>query len=153
MSYLIIIFVIALALAPLSHFVPSKAQRRVARLRQYAALKGLFVEFRDPPASGGNRRAVAAPRTHAHTIYYGKRVGASGRGPDKQIAWLHREEGWCGQSRGEPVPDPLSELPDSILAASADWDSCGVYWQESGEEAEIDQICKVLLALKERLYQ
>ena len=38
MTYLLIIFVIALALAPLSHFVPSKRQREIARLREYAAV-------------------------------------------------------------------------------------------------------------------
>ena len=34
LSYLIILLVLAVALAPLSHFMPSKAQRKVARLRE-----------------------------------------------------------------------------------------------------------------------
>ena len=61
MKYVLILFVIALALAPLSHFYPSKRQRLVARMREYAAVHGLFVEFRDLPARGepvpGERRA------------------------------------------------------------------------------------------------
>lgn len=149
MSYLIIILVIALALAPLSHFIPTKAQRKAARLREYAATHGLYVEFRDVPHAG--ELAVAKPR--ANTIYYGKRVRAGGRGPEGQIAWLFGSEGWIGLPRREPVPPQLSLLPGGILAASADQDSCGIYWQESGEEAEIDQICTVLEELAETLYQ
>ena len=88
LSYLIIFFVIALALAPLSHFIPSKAQRKVARLREYAATHGLFVEFRDVPARKGAsftaKPAVrAADRKNTRTIYYGKRVRARGLGPER----------------------------------------------------------------------
>ncbi len=46
LTYFIIIFVVALALAPLSHFLPSKRQRKVAGMREYAAVHGMFVEFR-----------------------------------------------------------------------------------------------------------
>jgi hypothetical protein len=51
LTYLLIILVIAIALAPLSHFVPSKRQREVARMREYAAVNGLFVEFRGVPGA------------------------------------------------------------------------------------------------------
>ena len=149
MSYLIIVLVIALALAPLSHFIPSKAQRKVARLREYAALSGLYVEFRDVPRSG---RSAPAAQTR-NTIYYGKRVRARRGGPEKGIAWLSSGGDWSGISRKDPVPPELTALPDGVLAASADLDSCGIYWNETGEEAQIDQICQVLEGLTERLYQ
>ena len=58
MKYLLILFIIALALAPLTHFLPSKRQRKVAGLREYAAVHGLFVEFRKLP--GSEREAVRA---------------------------------------------------------------------------------------------
>ena len=61
LKYLLIVFVIALALAPLSHFVPSKRQRHIARLREYAAVHGLFVEFRSLPGT-------ARERADGHTI-------------------------------------------------------------------------------------
>ena len=53
LTFLLIVFVIALALAPLGHFVPSKRQRAIARMREYAAVHGLFVEFRDLPVQAG----------------------------------------------------------------------------------------------------
>ena len=53
LTYFLIIFVIAVALAPLGHFLPSKRQRKVARMREYAAVHGMFVEFRALPDVGG----------------------------------------------------------------------------------------------------
>ncbi|MEH6582873.1 MAG: hypothetical protein V7754_13115 [Halioglobus sp.] len=149
MEYLIIIFVVALALAPLSHFVPNKQQRKVARLREYAALNGLFVEFREVP--GADALAVVAGTPH--TIYYGKRVRARQNGPQSRLVWRSTAEGWIGRPRRLSVPEELSSLPTGLLAASADQDSCGVYWQERGDEGEIDRICAVLDALVANLYQ
>ena len=148
MSYWIILFVVALALAPLSHFVPSKAQRRVSRLREYAAVNGLFVEFRDPPGHG----SVNIKSRTGQTIYYGKRVKPRGKGPDSRVSWRADTAGWVEQTRGIAVPAQLLELPPGIVGASADPDSCGIYWQESGDEAEIDKICEVLASLAESLY-
>lgn len=148
MSYWIILIVVAVALAPLSHFVPSKAQRRVARLREYAAVNGLFVEFRDPPGHGS---ANSQSRT-GQTIYYGKRVRSKGKGPDARVSWRAGSVGWIAQTRGVAIPAQLLELPQGILGASADPDSCGIYWQESGDETEIDKICEVLDSLADTLY-
>lgn len=148
MSYLIILFVIALALAPLSHFVPSKAQRKIVRLREYAAVHGLFVEFRDLPGTVSTAGAKKTP-----TIYYGKRVKASRQAARPTVAWSFDKDGWISVPRHEPVPDLLADLPDSVLAASADQYSCGIYWLEGGDEPDIDQICAVLADLSVKLYR
>jgi hypothetical protein len=149
LSYLIILFVIALALAPLSHFVPTKQQRKVARMREYAAISGLFVEFREVPA----RSTSAGTTRSGNTTYYGKRVKATGLGPQKRIAWLWEGERWAGLSRRDPVPAELSSFPECVSAASADPDSCGIYWQEQGGEESIDQILLALDAMVASLYQ
>lgn len=148
MSYWIILFIVALAVAPLSHFVPSKAQRRVSRLREYAAVSGLFVEFRDPPGHGSGRQNSRA----GQTIYYGKRVRSRGLGPQSRVSWRVSTDGWVEHTRGTGLPHQLSELPQGILGASADPDSCGIYWQETGDEAEIDKVCEVLESLAISLY-
>ena len=66
MTYLLIIFVIALALAPLSHFVPSKRQREIARLREYAAVEleqaGLAIEEQLVGRPDDRRRRVRGVR-------------------------------------------------------------------------------------------
>ena len=73
MTYLLIAFVIAVALAPLSHFVPSKKQREIARMREYAAVRGMFVEFRRVPGRDSSAPA-GRERASQDTIYYGKRL-------------------------------------------------------------------------------
>jgi len=141
--YLLIIFVLALALAPLLHVVPSKYQRRVARLREFAALQGLFVEFRTIP-DGTLTVAEGAAHSKGKTIYYGLRIPATQRVDRQRLAWVNSDEGWRSLPRGGFVPSPLKDLPGVVFAASIDEGSCGIYWQEAGEEADIALIIEVL---------
>jgi hypothetical protein len=143
-KYLLIVFIIFLALAPLSHFVPSKRQRRVARLREYAAVHGLFVEFRQLP---GDDRAIGRGQgARGDIIYYGKRLPPARHGqPEPTAAWLCYEDGWRGITTGQrTVPPVLEQLPAGMLAASVDQGSCGIYWLEPGEEAAVAEIQAVL---------
>jgi hypothetical protein len=134
LTYLFIIFVIALALAPLGHFFPSKRQREVARMREYAAVHGLFVEFRDLPA------ADDAPVPLRDVIYYGKRLPNKRANPVASAAWLRSQQGWRSVGRRLPVPAAVQELSPEIIAASVDQSSCGVYWTESAGDAGVEQI-------------
>ena len=134
MKYFFILFVIALALAPLTHFLPSKKQRKIARMREYAALHGLFVEFRDPP--GGNRGGERP----ASVIYYGKRFPASVSARVERGAWVRTGRDWRSVEGRVPVPPQLHELQVEILAAGVDGSSCGVYWTESAAEESVEEI-------------
>ncbi len=138
LTYLLIIFVIALALAPLGHFLPSKRQREIARMREYAAVHGLFVEFRDMPVLGG------APMPIRDVIYYGKRLPNKRSNPIDAAAWVRTQEGWRSAGRRLPVPSPVQDLPQDIIAASVDPSSCGVYWSESTGEGGVEQIRQIL---------
>ena len=130
MIYILIAVVIALAVAPLLHFIPSKRQRELAGLREAAAVGGLFVEFRDLPGSGAGERPVSAAQRQV--IYYGLRLPPS-RGKDSRGgSWVRGEDGWRAASGRAAVPPVLTEMPAEILAASIDESSCGVYWRESG---------------------
>lgn len=150
MTYLLIFFVIAVALAPLSHFIPSKRQREIARMREYAALHGMYVEFRDLPARPG---ALAAPRDRAghDTIYYGKRLPPARQKTDRARAWVHGPEGWSGIERGFDIPPALALLPPDVLAASVDASSCGVYWRESAGVEGVEKIRQALEAWSDQL--
>jgi hypothetical protein len=134
LTFLLILFVLALALAPLVQFLPSKRQRKIARLREYAAVHGLFVEFRQAPDAGGNARAVG------EAIYYGKRFPTSRTGTVESAAWIKPQSGWRSVGRRLPVPAPVAELRVDLIAASVDQFSCGVYWTEDGEEEGVEQI-------------
>lgn len=148
LKLLLILFVVALALAPLTHFLPSKRQRQVARMREYAAVHGLFVEFRDLPA----RTPVAGREERSQQIiYYGKRLPPSRREPRERTAWLRDNEGWRSLQKRVTEPPAAARLPASIMAISIDEGSCGAYWQEAGDEAEVEQIVAALTAWQEQL--
>lgn len=144
MKYLLILFIIAVALAPLTHFLPSKRQRQQARMRETAAVNGLFVEFRSLPGSTSGRQPTAADS--GRVIYYGKRLPSSLRERPRRAAWIRDEKGWRGLEAGSPPPAILQELPASVPAASVDEGSCGVYWQEDGGEEEVQVIVSALEA-------
>jgi len=137
-KFLLILFVVALALAPLGHFLPDKRQRRIARLREYAAVHGLFVEFRDLPGA-----PVAQPRD-GRVIYYGKRVPARVSAALERGAWKRSDGEWTGVNTRRPAPSQLRDLSVEILAGSVDGASCGVYWTESGEEDSVEEIRSAL---------
>ncbi|MEM8661861.1 MAG: hypothetical protein AAGF35_13330 [Pseudomonadota bacterium] len=138
MTYLWIFLVIAIALAPLTHFIPSKRQRAVARMREHAAINGLFVEFRRAPG--------AAQSDQARTLYYGMRLPPT-RGEERPThAWLHKSEEWKGLNHRLEAPPAFRVLPTQITAASIDEASCGVYWQEEGDIDEVELIVDALKA-------
>ena len=150
MTYLLIILVIAIALAPLSHFIPSKRQREIAGMREYAAVNGLFVEFRGVP---GRARVRTRDRDGAgrDTIYYGKRIPAAKSKARKSQAWRCENGSWMGLERRAEVPACLASLPAEVLAASLDEGSCGVYWQEAGGVENVALIRQVLEAWADEL--
>lgn len=144
MTYLLIFFVIVVALVPLTHFMPSKRQREVARMREYAAVHGLFVEFRSVPGRASGR-IKSRDRAGHDTIYYGKRLPpAKQKKPEQTQAWLFEEQGWVALGRRLGVPESLMQLPAQVLAASVDEGSCGIYWRESGGVDAVEQIRQVL---------
>jgi hypothetical protein len=143
LTYLLIFFVIVVALAPLSHFVPSKQQREIARMREYAAVHGMFVEFRRVPGRDSSRPAQRE-RASQDTIYYGKRLPPAKKNGEQSAVWLLEAEGWVGLERRAVVPPALLSLPASVLAASVDEGSCGVYWRESGGVDAVELIRQVL---------
>jgi hypothetical protein len=138
LTWFIVIFVIAVALSPLLHFAPSKAQRRVAGMREQAALAGLFVEFREIP------RGVRQQQSPGRTIYYGKRLRPPRKGKQRGGVWVAEEQGWRAANFRQEVPQQLASLPASVTVAGVDSGSCGVYWQEAGEGQDVAVISEVL---------
>lgn len=149
LNYLLIAFIVIVALAPLTHFLPSKRQRRQAAMREAAALGGLFVEFRSLPGAAAGR----VPQAQQDVIYYGRRLPPSkGRG-SRRGAWLQRDREWRSVGAGPraPVPAALLACSADILAASVDEGSCGVYWQEQGDTATVGEIREILLAWAQQI--
>ena len=144
MSYAIVIIVVLVALAPLWQFMPTKGQRRVAKLRETAALEGLFVEFRDLPLAA--EKLARLPASERQVLYYGIRLKPSRGEPRARRAWVYEKGEWRSEPLGSPEPEALSQLPDVVLAASISEASCGVFWREEGDE---DRVRDIAVSLKE----
>lgn len=147
----LILVVVALALAPLVQFMPSKGQRRIARMRERAALLGLFVEFRDLPQVGS--AGAGTQNAGGNVIYYGRRLAPPRGKASRRAEWLLRGGEWRGRDPKQPLPPELAAIDTPILAAALDDASCGVYWRELGDTAEVEQIAAALVALAARLEQ
>ncbi len=151
MDILIILLVVALAIAPLTNFLPSKRQREVARLREYAAVHGLFVEFRDLP--GSDRSRTGETQRPEQIIYYGIRLPPSRGEPRPRQAWLATDGGWRGVGHRVAEPPCTAQLPAGILALSREETSCGIYWKEPGGESDVQQIIDALNSWREDLQE
>lgn len=149
-TYVFIAVVVALAIAPLLHFLPSPTQRRQAAFREAAALGGLFVEFRDLP--GYAPRLERMSRSERQVVFYGARLPATRGGARGRQSWWRVGDAWHGgPERLRKLPQPLHELPVQVLAASMDDNACGVYWRETGDAADVDQVIRCIGAWREEL--
>lgn len=140
-TYVFIAVVVALAVAPLLHFLPTSTQRRQAALREEAALAGLFVEFRDLPGYGPRLERMS--RSERQVLFYGARLGATTDQERRRQSWWRVDGTWRGgPQRLLPIPPALEDLPPSVLAASVDNNSCGIYWRETGDTGDVGRIIR-----------
>ena len=117
-------------------------------MREYAAVNGMFVEFRELP---GADRLAGRRGQAAQIIYYGKRLRPRRGEPPKRASFAPDSEGWRSLGGRCEVPLELTELPAEIIAAGVDGGSCGVYWQERGGEEQVERIRGVLERWSEAL--
>lgn len=151
-TYIFIAVVVALAVAPLLHFLPTRTQRRQAAFRETAALGGLFVEFRDLP--GYAPRLERMSRSERQVLYYGVRLPAARRGARARQSWWRVDDTWrAGPERLRELPPALRGLPSQVLAASVDNSTCGVYWRESGDAADVQKIIHCVTAWRADLVE
>ncbi|MEM8491162.1 MAG: hypothetical protein AAF756_10075 [Pseudomonadota bacterium] len=143
LGYWIVAIVVLIALAPLWQFMPSKRQRRLAQLRESAALQGLFVEFRDCPLP------AFVQRDGRELIYYGVRLKPSRSTPLSTKVWARHGADWVSQPAREPVPPICAQLSDSWLAVGVSEGSCGGFWDESGDVDEVEKVAALLHSWKE----
>ena len=149
LGWFIVVGVVFLALAPLWHFLPSKRQRHQASLRECAALAGLFVELRDLPLP--RARLERLPAAERQVVYYGCRLRPSRSAPQRRHAWYREGGDWRDAPPREPLPALASELPPAVLAIDVGPNTCGLYWREEGDEADVREFASKLLAWRDAL--
>ena len=131
-----------LALAPLWHFMPSKRQKRQARLREAAAIAGLFVEFRDLPL--GPERLARLAAADRQVLYYGRRLKPSRRDARPPQNWYREAGQWISRPPRLPAPAIAAAVPETVLALGLGETSCGVYWREQGDENTVRELASLL---------
>jgi hypothetical protein len=137
MSYFLIILIVMVALSPLVKAMPTRRQRRIADLRQAAAISGLFVQYRQSPLEP----ADAPPR-----LFYGRHRRREDARIGGGVSYRHDAAGWMSV-KGEWPPvkmNLLERLPTGVSLASEDLLEAGVFWDEQGQTEDVESIHWVL---------
>ena len=61
------------------------------------------------------------------------------------------EQRWLSKPALRPLPDLCSELANSWVAVSVSDNSCGAFWDESGDSDEVQKVAKLMLTWKRLL--
>jgi hypothetical protein len=156
MTWLLIIFGIAVVLSPLMWFKQSPYQKRVADLRGSASTLNLLVSLQRRPDAREAESALEA-------VCYKMRWKAS----DHQRNWvIHRfsrrgwESPWAGwhwvQNEADVswhgiLPELLPELPSGVVAIIATEADVGAIWDERGSHDDLVKIAETLGKLKHHI--
>lgn len=106
-------------------------------MRERAALGGLSVQLRESPAG-------LAP--DVPLAFYLCRRSREERLKGERLMCLNRDGQWQVRE-GQAGSDRLQELeglPAGVLAVVIEPDNTGLFWDESGEIADVDTICGLL---------
>jgi hypothetical protein len=140
-TYLLIALVVMVALSPLITMMPTRRQRQLADLRQRAAVCGLNVQLRALPG---------APEGSELLPYYGRLRQRGDRPAPANAVYSRKSVGesevWqcsCGDiSRHQN--QLLAALPPGVSHVCETSQGVGLFWDERGEEADVDRIDEVL---------
>jgi hypothetical protein len=144
MSYLLIVFVVMVALSPLLSMLPSKRQRQLADLRQAAASAGLYVELLPTPV------AADAPRE----VLYGCRRQRGDKPSSGRVRYQREEAQWRAIARTWPAErlELLPELPAGVSEIREDGTGISVIWDEQGAPEDVEMIARILRRMLGRHY-
>ena len=112
-TYLIIILIIAVAIAPLASALPSKAQRREAQLRSYASSIGLTIKLEPIPDIPARFRFSPSPNLVAYRL---RDASGEDRVQDKLLL-LREGEQWIDTSTESTVTLPMDDGPSGTEIA------------------------------------
>ena len=131
MTWLLIIFIVFVALAPLMTIMPTRAQKKVVNLREAAAVAGLQVQLQEPPGLALDKRLSAC---------YGIRVGRQQR-MQLEGSFVREETGWRNlDRRGDALPAVKLDFPEGVSHLVLTPDTLLAFWDEHGEIADVERL-------------
>lgn len=151
---IIVILAFALIVGPIRMMQPSKAQKNKEKMRLDARAHGVHYSLRNIPRQPDQQEAPIGmsvyflPPVNANTNSW-MLVRASYQHEINFLGW------WTWQSERRPTTAELEvltaqlpTLPDSVSAVSAGNEGICVFWNETGGEAVLAQVIKLLESLK-----
>jgi len=139
-AYLIIILIIAVAIAPLASALPSKAQRREAQLRSYASSLGLTIKLEPLPDIPARFRFSPSPNLAAYRL----RDADAEDGLQDKLLLLRVEGQWIDTRNESGVKMPVDDGPSGAEIAILNRGVATVFWNESGGDADVDRLHRLL---------
>jgi hypothetical protein len=144
MTYLLIAFVVMVALSPLLSMLPSRRQRQLADLRQAAASAGLYVQLLPTPVGSD-----APP-----DVFYGCRRQRGDNPSAGRVRYQREDVQWRAVDRTWPAErlGLLSEFPEGVSEIREDGAGIGVVWDERGEREDVEAMARILRRMLGRHY-
>jgi hypothetical protein len=142
-TYLLIAFVVMVALSPLISMMPTRRQRQIADLRQQAAILGLTVQLRERPDASGSGEILP---------FYGRHRQRSDRKCSGNVVYRRSGDNWSASTGSIPTPLPtlFAGLPEGVSHVCESLHDVGLFWDERGPEADVERIDEVLQQLLQR---
>ncbi len=155
MTWLLIVFGIAVVLSPLMWLKQSPHQKRITELRRWANSRSLKVSLHRRPDAREDEVRLDA-------VYYGLPWLDKSAGQDwvlqrhSQRGWQSDLEGWqwfghqADPTWDQLLADTVPELPSGVSAVIANSSGVGLIWDERGTFTEIEQLCEFLQRLRQK---
>ena len=139
-TYLIIILIVAVAIAPLASALPSRAQRREAHLRSYASSLGLTIKFEPVPDVPPRFRFEPSP----HLVAYRLRAANVENDAQKKLLLINVGGQWIDSVTESVVQLSGSDGPTGAELATVNRRVATVFWNERGDDGDVDRLHQLL---------
>jgi len=157
MTTLIIICAVILILGSSLWILPSPRQRAQMELRRSAMRKGLQVKLskiKDLEYPGEEVRCIAyrLPRHRTNGVNTPEWMLLRHTQADEELqvpGWIYeRVAGRYRFSDGDAAAKILAQFPTDVMAVQSTTGAVSVYWNENGEQDDVDTILRVLTELQ-----
>jgi hypothetical protein len=145
MAYLIIAFVVIMAISPIFWMRPSPRQKQLERLRDYAVKQGLDVSIAKLPEKLRYRHDF--DMMTCYSKYHPR--GAKQQNVLRKKWFISMEKGFDWVSRPDleyqqQLQEITADLPESCSYVEAEQLFVAVYWREKGDSSTVDQVTEVI---------
>lgn len=157
MLWLLIAFLLVVAISPLMMMRQSPRQRRVSALRDAALHCGVKVSLVARPDGRGSGSHGSGGQQYAR-YWVALAEPQQGRGAVLQRiddnGWESAYPGWVWRDKAadrrqdRELAQLIEALPDGVLALGWDSGSVGLVWDERGEVTDVAPLCAQLALLK-----